>query len=312
MARRFGQSFIILPVLLSLSSYTGAQTLLVTDANGTGGVIRRFSLTGQDLGNFADHGTRGGFWGPGGIALDSKGDVYVASSSQNAIYWYAPTGTLLGTFASTGMNNPRGLAFDKNGNLYVANFSDGTIHRYSPTGVDLGVFASTGEVARGLAFDSKGDLYVSVYGTTDAIDIFSSAGTYLGAWGSPADLDAPFGITFDTHGDLFVANQANGTVREFSSAGVDLGNFVSGLGGINSVSGAAFDATGNLYVATDQSKTIEKFSATGANLGTFYNGLVDPKFLVIVPAAVPEPGALTMLAGMLFVGGGLLLRRRRK
>jgi hypothetical protein len=74
----------------------------------------------------------------------------------------------------------------------------------------------------------------------------------------------------------------------------------------------AFDASGNLYVATDQSKTIEKFSPTGANLGTFDDGLVAPQFLVVVPAAVPEPSALTMLTGSLFVGGGLLLRRRRK
>ena len=65
--------------------------------------------------------------GPNGLALDSSGNLYV-STNANSIEKFAPDGTDLGVFASTGLNFAMALAFDSSGNLYAANFG-GNTHR---------------------------------------------------------------------------------------------------------------------------------------------------------------------------------------
>jgi MYXO-CTERM domain-containing protein len=55
---------------------------------------------------------------------------------------FAPSGTSLGNFATTGLAGPIGIAFDPSGDLYAANAAGNTIRRFSPTGMDLGDFIS--------------------------------------------------------------------------------------------------------------------------------------------------------------------------
>jgi len=62
---------------------------------------------------------------------------------SDTIEQFAPDGTDLGVFASTGLNEPLGLMFDSAGNLYAANRGNDTIEKFSATGADLGVFAHT-------------------------------------------------------------------------------------------------------------------------------------------------------------------------
>ena len=73
------------------------------------GTIRKFSATGTDLGVFATipdllPGT-GVVYGPAGLAFDSAGNLYAASSgTNNAIFKYAPDGTGSVFAAGTGAN----------------------------------------------------------------------------------------------------------------------------------------------------------------------------------------------------------------
>ena len=106
-------------------------------------------------------------------------DLYVAYGSTNVIEKFAPSGTDLGTFASTDLNRPVGLAFDKNGNLYAADYNTNTIEKFGPTGTDLGAFATTGlDQPVGLAFDSNGNLYAA-NDKNSTVEKFSSTGTTL-------------------------------------------------------------------------------------------------------------------------------------
>lgn len=89
------------------------------------GTIRKFSATGTDLGVFATipdvstFGT-GVVYGPLGLAFDSAGNLYAASSgTNNAIFKYTPDGTASVFAVGTGANGligPNFLAFtDDNG-----------------------------------------------------------------------------------------------------------------------------------------------------------------------------------------------------
>ncbi len=66
-----------------------------------------------------------------GIALDSRGNIFVTDSEANAIMEYAanatgnavPLSTISGP--STALSQPTGIALDKDGNIYVTNHNGG-------------------------------------------------------------------------------------------------------------------------------------------------------------------------------------------
>lgn len=78
---------------------------------------------------------------PSGIATDSKGNIYIASYSENAIYKITPTGKKSIFSSSSLIKGPIGLAVDKDDNLYVANYSANSILKIKPN-ASVSVFAS--------------------------------------------------------------------------------------------------------------------------------------------------------------------------
>jgi WD40 repeat protein len=169
-------------------------------------------------------------------------------------------------------NRAYGIAIDASDNVYVSNAIDGTIRKFSNAGQDLGVFASTG-------------------------------------------VNYATGLAFDPTGNLYAADDAGGTIEKFSSSGLDLGVFATLTTG--SPFNLTFNSAGDLFVTNKVGgHSIREFSPTGQDLGDFATGLENPQGIVVlptaVPAAVPEPGMLTMLTGTLLWGANLFVRRRRK
>ena len=112
---KFKLSWQIFYSLFAFASLAPADTLFV--ANFGVNTITKYDATGN-----GSSFTSAFVNGPNGVALDSSGNLYV-STNNNTIEVFAPDGTDLGVFASTGMNNAMGLAFDRSGNLYAANFA---------------------------------------------------------------------------------------------------------------------------------------------------------------------------------------------
>ena len=194
------------------------------------------------------------FNNPQGIAVDSKGNVYVSDSFNNYIRQITPAGVVT-TFAGNGTSGytdgpaanaqfyaPQGLAFDANGNLYVADLGNNVIRKITPAGV-VSTFAGNG--TRG----------------------------YVDGAGTIAEFNGPHGIAFDTKGNLFVADRANNSIREVSSAGLVssfAGNRTAGYLDATSISavfnnpnGVAVDANGNVYVADQGNSAIRKITSAG-------------------------------------------------
>ena len=85
---------------------------------------------------------------PRGLAVDAKGNVYVACTDEGIIRKIAPNGivtTLAGKAGETGatdgkgadarFSGPRGMAVDKAGNIYVADADNGVVRKITPEGV---------------------------------------------------------------------------------------------------------------------------------------------------------------------------------
>lgn len=122
---------------------------------------------------------------PAGVAVDSKGNVFVSESYHNRIVKVTPDGTLT-TFAGSGrkdsangygvhagFNTPQGLAIDSHDNLYVADLGNNQIRMISPDGL-VSVLAGNGE--RG---SKDGDAKNATFHRPDAIAVDKDGTVYV-------------------------------------------------------------------------------------------------------------------------------------
>ena len=72
------------------------------------------------------------FYGPTGIAKDSKNNIYIGNFTRDSIEKIHPDGSREIFFEQNGVSGPVGLAIDESDNLYVANYNGNSIIRISP------------------------------------------------------------------------------------------------------------------------------------------------------------------------------------
>ncbi|NHI04144.1 hypothetical protein DYY67_1519 [Candidatus Nitrosotalea sp. TS] len=110
------------------------------------------------------------FTATNGIALDSKGDIYV-SSPDDKILEFSSIGNFINFFGSQGseegrFSNPTAIALDSNGDFYVADTLNHRIQKFDPYGNFILSWGSVGtsvgqfEEPVGLAIDQSDNIYV--------------------------------------------------------------------------------------------------------------------------------------------------------
>ncbi len=141
------------------------------------------------------------------LAVDRKGQMYVSSRFDGAVYRVAPNGTT--TTYAEGMGVATGIAFDREESLYVGD-RNGTIFKI---GRDQQVFVfatlEPSVSAYHLAFGPQGDLFVtgpstSSYDRIHRIDPNGNVSTFYKGLGRPQ------GLAFDVDGNLYVAASLSG------------------------------------------------------------------------------------------------------
>jgi hypothetical protein len=149
---------------------------------------------------------------PQGVAVNSKGDVFIADTYNNVVREVTPQG-FISTYAGDGvpgyrgdngpagraeLSSPTGLALDALGNLYIADSGNNVIRRVSTSGA-----------------------ITTVAGNVTADQASGGLGGFSGDGGpaTSARLNSPEGVALDQAGDLFIADTFNNAVREVTPGG---------------------------------------------------------------------------------------------
>jgi hypothetical protein len=240
-----------------LLALTLACALLPAHAQAAAGDLYVSGFSSQSIVRISPDGTVNpvvsNLVGPGGMAFDSKGILYVGQ--YNGTIVKIVNGSVVPFASGLANQSAHALAFDKFGILYVTETNGGVVTKITPDGTKTN-FDSSLPTPGNLAFDYQGNLFVSVFGasSTEGI-IYKYASTGRTTFGS--SLRNPEGLAFDASGNLYEADTAGTTINRFTPAG-SKAPFALGSG----VRFLAFDLNRNLFAATDN--TISKVAPNAA------------------------------------------------
>lgn len=185
-----------------------------------------------------------------GLALDGKGNIYIADSRNNIIRKIGIDG-IVTTIAGSGVAgsadgkgtaasffDPAAVAADKKGNVYVADKQNNLIRKISPTGIVTTIAGRTEkneeyggrfpvfDYPTGLAADDTGTIYIAdsfhdkirKIGPDGKIVVLAGNGTpgTSDGFGKAATFFVPEGIALDAEGNLYVADTYNNMIRKIN------------------------------------------------------------------------------------------------
>jgi hypothetical protein len=161
-------------------------------ADTAGNIVYKFDLNAEgnlELDQVTPKIGEGHLSEPRGVAVDSSGNVYIASTVSGAatVSEFSSTGKLEHENLLTGLNSPSGLAFglaiDSSGNLYLA--CAGGAAEYTPTGKcaepesvtppERCKLINAGESDDAVTLNSANDIFLSVYEPQATVREYSSS-----------------------------------------------------------------------------------------------------------------------------------------
>jgi len=99
---------------------------------------------------------------PYGLALDSKGNLFVANYGANQVLLYDPNYQQLTSKTITDLlDGPTGVALDPLGNIFVANVNSNTVNQYTPNRQINMQFTNGIATPTAIAVDGIGNLWVT-------------------------------------------------------------------------------------------------------------------------------------------------------
>jgi DNA-binding beta-propeller fold protein YncE len=225
--------------------------------------------------------------GPYGIAIDSKGLVYVADQKVGAIFIFNTETRDVqlirnGYEAHFGWIN--GLAIDDDDRLFV---SDGKMHRVLIFNTKHEVEGQISEKLVdpvGLALDTENRLLYVVDTQQDQVIIFDADSLKelrrIGTGGknhwltTPGDFGGPQGVALDKDGNVYVTDTMNNRVEIFDAEGKfisEFGRHCDGPGCFARPKGIAIDGDGHIWVVDTMNDTLQVFNREGQLL-TYVGG----------------------------------------
>jgi len=191
---------------------------------------------------------------PSSVAVDGKGNIYIADTGNNRIVSVTPSPNGTGTVATVlnGLSSPSGIASDWSGNLFIADTGNNRILMLPLTKGTLGTpvqIASGLSAPTGLALDSASNLYIADTGNNRIVELPRLGATYASPLVMVTGLSQPKGVAIDSIRNLYIADTGNNRIlKETYSVGGYLTQQVVGKG-FSGPMGVTVDSAYNVYIA---------------------------------------------------------------
>ena len=202
-----------------------------------------------------------GIQGPGLLAFDGLGDVWVANSGPTVSELSANGAPLSpGTgFSTGGVSSPSALALDTSGNTWIADSSSNAISVLSSSGAPIPGSPYTGGGINGpfaVAIDSAGGAWIANRLGSSLSRLTSFGDPVAGSPYYGAGLNAPIDMAVDGLGNVWLVNSGSNSISEFLSNGrPQSGGTGYGTSALTNPFRVALDRSGNVWVANLGSQT---------------------------------------------------------
>jgi sugar lactone lactonase YvrE len=208
------------------------------------------TFAGSGIGGYVEGaGNQAQFNGPQGVAVDAKGNVYVADRYNNAIRKITPAGVvstlagylsqvvsglfiagyLDGTGTTAAFSQPTAVACDAAGNVYVADNGNHAVRMITPAAVVTTLAGNPVQknvvgAPSSIGVDATGNIFITdesgrVLEITAAKVLYTLAGTlntagFVNGTGAASLFSSPQGVTVDTQGNVYVSDFNNNVIRK--------------------------------------------------------------------------------------------------
>ncbi len=209
----------------SASGTPGVPGTAIGDAN-----VTELSPSGAVIGTYVAGSS------PGGIAIDSTGNIWVANKGNGTVGLgqldsnvteLSPSGATIGTYVAG--SYPEGLAIDPTGNVWVVNKGNGisgtaagdsNVTKLSSSGATIGTY-TVGSYPEIVAIDSAGNVWVtngygrgSISQADSSVSELSPSGAVIRTFVTGYQ---PYSIAIDKSGNVWVTNFGNGSAGTAST-----------------------------------------------------------------------------------------------
>jgi len=221
---------------------------------------------------------------PRGVAIDSKGNAWVADTAHSRVQEFNSAGEFVSQFGA--VESPNGIALDAEGHIWVV--AKTKVREFKTNGELIQSFGSSGtgngqfSILQGIAIGPSGNVWVvekgeiseSLGGEKVRVQKFNSSGVYQSQFGKEGtgngEFKSPQAISIDSEGNILIADTGNNRIQEFTSAGEFVRKYSGeGENALNSPTGVTIDSEGKVWVSDSGNNRIERFSSKGAFLSKF-------------------------------------------
>lgn len=250
-----------------------------------GQTMERASFDLEPVPGFLQMPTEGNIIQPTGVAVNSRGHIFVFNKGNKQLMEFAGDGTYVRSMGDGIFKDPHGLRIDAQDNIWVTDLLSHMVIKLNPNGqveMVLGQNGTQGLYDDGrdmvlffkpadITFAPNGDLYIADgYGNHRIVQLDKN-GKFIRTWGKQGpetgNFDNPHNIIYYKN-RLYVADRYNSRIQVFDLEGKHQASWTN----VGKPWGLAVSPEGNIYMTEGDAEQILKLDPEGNILGTYEAG----------------------------------------